>query len=183
VRVIAGTAKGRKLISPKTLSLRPTSDRVREAIFDVLSHLQVIEDSTVADLFAGTGALGIEALSRGARSATFVENDADALSVIEDNLVRTGFSEDSEVVRADAISWAKRGRHVDICFVDPPYAFDDWDVLLPALSADLAVLESRAAVDLRSPWSLHRRYRYGGTLVTVAVQSPLVPLAEPEEGR
>jgi 16S rRNA (guanine966-N2)-methyltransferase len=182
VRVIAGTARGRKLVSPKTAAARPTSDRAREAIFDVLSHLQAIEGATVADLYAGTGALGIEALSRGARRATFVDNDPEALSVVESNLARTGFTGSAEVVRADAITWAKRRRHVDVSFIDPPYAFDDWDALLSVLSADLAVLESRAEIELRSPWSLHRRYRHGGTLVTVAVQSPLVPLAHPEGG-
>jgi 16S rRNA (guanine966-N2)-methyltransferase len=183
VRVIAGVAKGRKLASPKTGSVRPTSDRVREAIFDVLSHLEVIEDATVADLYAGTGALGIEALSRGARAATFVDTDPEALSVISENLERTGFTGDGEVVRADATSWSRRGRHVDVAFVDPPYRFDGWEALLSVLNADLAVLESRGEVELRSPWSLHRRYRYGGTLVTVAVKSPPAPLAEPEEGR
>ena len=103
--------------------------------------------------------------------------------MIEENLERTGFKASSDVVRADSIAWSRRGRGVDVAFVDPPYAFDDWDALLSVLPADLAVLESRGEVDLRSPWSLHRRYRHGGTLVTVAVKSPLVPLAGPEEGR
>ena len=183
MRVIAGDAKGRKLVSPRSRAVRPTSDRVREAIFDVLSHLGVIEDATVVDLYAGTGALGIEALSRGAKSATFVDNDRAALQVIEENLARTGFSNDAKLVRADAISWCRRAGHVDLAFADPPYDFADWEMLLAALSADLAVLESKAEVEIRSPWSLHRRYRHGGTLVTVAVKSPPVPLAEPEEGR
>ncbi|MGB9111654.1 MAG: 16S rRNA (guanine(966)-N(2))-methyltransferase RsmD [Acidimicrobiales bacterium] len=183
MRVIAGEAKGRKLAPPKSRAVRPTSDRVREAIFDVLSHLDVVDDATVVDLYAGSGALGIEALSRGARSATFVDSDPEALAVIEENLERTGFKASSDVVRADSIAWSRRGRGVDVAFVDPPYAFDDWDALLSVLPADLAVLESRGEVDLRSPWSLHRRYRHGGTLVTVAVKSPLVPLAGPEEGR
>lgn len=182
MRVIAGEAKGRKLASPRTRAVRPTSDRVREAIFDVLSYLDAIEDRAVVDLYAGTGALGIEALSRGARSATFVDNDPGALAVIEENLVRTGFTGRAEVVRADAISWSTRGRHHDVAFVDPPYVFDEWAVLLSALPADLAVLESKAEVGLCSPWSIHRRYRYGGTLVTVAVKSPLVPPAQAEEG-
>ena len=104
MRVIAGDAKGRKLVSPRSCAVRPTSDRVREAIFDVLSHLGVIEDATVVDLYAGTGALGIEALSRGAKSATFVDNDRAALQVIEENLARTGFSNDAKL--------AARRRHL-----------------------------------------------------------------------
>jgi 16S rRNA (guanine966-N2)-methyltransferase len=181
--VIGGEAKGRRLVSPRSRGVRPTSERVREAIFDVLSHLDVIDESTVVDLYAGTGALGIEALSRGARRATFVDNDPSALAVIEENLERTGFKQSSDVVRADSIAWSRRGRRVDVAFVDPPYAFGDWDALLAVLPAELCVLESAAEVELRSPWSLHRRYRHGGTLVTVAVKSPLLPRAEPEEGR
>ncbi len=183
MRVIAGEAKGRKLVSPRSPSIRPTSDRVREAIFDVLTHLDVIEDAVVVDLFAGTGALGIEALSRGARFATFVDDDREAIAVIEQNLERTGLSSNADVVRADAIAWCRRGRRVDVAFCDPPYDFADWSGLLRVLPSDLAVLESRTEVEVTSPWSVHRRYRHGGTLVTVAVKSPLVPLAEKEEDR
>ena len=115
MRVIAGDAKGRKLLSPRSRDVRPTSDRVREAIFDVLSHLGVIEDATVVDLYAGTGALGIEALSRGAKAATFVDNDQAALEVIEENLARTGFADDAKLVRADRdllvpTRWPRRPR-------------------------------------------------------------------------
>jgi 16S rRNA (guanine966-N2)-methyltransferase len=175
VRVIAGEAKGRKLVSPKGASVRPTSDRAREAIFDVLEHLDAITGARVVDLFAGTGALGIEALSRGARSATFVDSDADSVALIEANLERTGFRARAEVLRIDALRWCRRARRVDVAFVDPPYGFSDWEALLEVLPADLAVLESKGEVPIRSPWSLHRRYRHGGTLVTVAEK----PLAEP----
>lgn len=182
MRVIAGEAKGRKLVSPKTKAVRPTSDRAREAIFDVLEHLGAIKGARVADLFAGTGALGIEALSRGARRVTFVDNEADSVSLINANLERTGFQGRAEVLRTDAISWCRRGHRVEVAFADPPYEFGDWETLLAVLPADLAVLESKAEISLRSPWSLHRRYRHGGTLVTVAVKPLAEPPAESEAG-
>lgn len=152
-------------------------------MFDVLAHLAAIEDATVADLFAGTGALGIEALSRGARFATFVEKDRAAIALIEQNLERTGLAGRASVVRADSLAWCQRASPVGVAFCDPPYGFKDWDELLSVLKADLAVLESRGEVVVRSPWSLHRRYRHGGTLVTVAVKCPLAPSADSEHGR
>src|SRR3954471_21796577 len=105
MRVVAGTAKGRRLRAPKGTITRPTSDRVREAIFNTLGSLDAVEDADVADLFAGTGAMGIEALSRGARSVVFVETDEDAVAAIRANVDLTGFSHVATVVRRDAVAW------------------------------------------------------------------------------
>ncbi len=184
VRVIAGSARGRRLRAPRQ-GVRPTADRVREAIFDVLDHLGVVEGANVADVFAGTGALGIEALSRGAASATFVDADRDAVATINWNLETTRLgSAKSRIVRADALAWCKSvTAPFDVALVDPPYAFDRWRELLERLPARLAVLESSYEVELAGPFVLHRVYRYGGTLVTVAVTSPsssAAPGKEPE---
>src|ERR1019366_7091565 len=106
VRVIAGTARGRGMSAPRLPGLRPTSDRVREAMFDILEARSLVEDATVLDLFAGSGALGVEALSRGAAAVTFVESDAQAAVAIEANLRSTGlFVPSAHVVRADALAW------------------------------------------------------------------------------
>lgn len=154
--------------------MRPTADRVREAVFDVLSHLDAIEDATVVDLFAGSGAFGIEALSRGAAAATFVDSDRAAVAAVRANLETTGLSSAAtRVVRADALAWcAQAAERFDVALVDPPYAFDRWRELLERLPARAAVLESSHEVGLAGPFVLHRVYRYGGTLVTVAVTSP-----------
>jgi len=179
MRVIGGTARGRKLRAPRSAAVRPTADRVREAIFDVATHLSLVEGATVADVFAGSGALGIEALSRGAVAATFVETDRDAVAAINWNLEMTGLSSAAtRIVRADAFAWcATAAETFDLAFVDPPYAFDGWRELLERLPARAAVLESAHEIELAGRFVLHRVYRYGGTLVTVAVTPPAVPSA------
>lgn len=123
VRVIAGTARGRRLKTPKGTSVRPTSDKVRGAIFNILLSQRDLTDTSVLDLFAGTGALGIEALSRGAARAVFVEKDGRTAELISDNLAVTGFTDVSRVMRADAerLSLASLGTF-DLVFADPPYA-------------------------------------------------------------
>src|SRR5947207_548827 len=111
MRVVGGMAGGRRLRSPAGRSIRPTSDRVREAVFNVLTSLGEVEGATVVDLFAGTGALGIEALSRGAAHATFVDRDPVAVATIRDNLAAVGLAgASSEVVRADVLRWLEHGR-------------------------------------------------------------------------
>jgi len=167
LRVISGQAKGRRLKSVPGLETRPTADRVREATFNALGSLGVVEGATVLDLFAGSGALGIEALSRGAVSATFVDQDARALDVVRRNLEATGLSAAAQVVRSDAARYA--GGRFDLALLDPPYAFDDdaWTRLLTDLDADVAVLESDREVPVTEPWRLLRAKRYGGTVVTI----------------
>ena len=172
MRVIAGSCRGRPLRAPAGSATRPTADRVREAVFDVLGSLTDLEGTTVVDLFAGSGALGIEALSRGAAGAVFVERRPDALAAIRSNLAALGLEKQARVVRADALGWvaAPRGASpgpFDVAFCDPPYAFDAWEALLGHLPAALAVLESSRELDPPPGWEVVRRKRYGGTLVTV----------------
>jgi 16S rRNA (guanine966-N2)-methyltransferase len=171
MRVIGGTAKRRRLRAPDIEGLRPTSDRVREAIFDVLASIGAVEGASVLDAYAGSGALGIEAMSRGAASVCFVEADRRAVAAIRANLDSTGFgtSPAVRVVRADVLEFLAReaGTRYDLALVDPPYSFDDWPVLLGLLEADLAVLETSAPVALAESFMVRREYRYGGTLVTL----------------
>jgi 16S rRNA (guanine966-N2)-methyltransferase len=126
LRIIGGEKKGKKLLSVKGMKTRPTTDRMREALFNILSAR--IADSNVLDLFAGTGALGIEALSRGASSAIFVDKDGDALSVIEKNIQSCGFEDRSKIFRCNILVNLKCLRTVarpfDIVFMDPPYEKD-----------------------------------------------------------
>lgn len=179
MRVIGGTARGRRITAPRLEALRPTSDRVREAIFDVLGSLDAVDGADVLDLFAGSGALGIEALSRGAASATFVESDRVAASAIAANLAAVGFAgPQASVVRADALSWcASARRRYDLALVDPPYRFEEWPLLLERLPADLAVLESSRDVQLSGGFVSRRLYRYGTTLVTVVARGDAAPEA------
>jgi 16S rRNA (guanine966-N2)-methyltransferase len=120
VRVIAGLAKGRRLVVPKGGRTRAATDRIRETLFAILTPLVV--ESEVLDLFAGSGALGIEALSRGAAHATFVERDGAAIAAITRNLETTGFADRATVVRADALAYLAGPARADIAFCDPPFA-------------------------------------------------------------
>jgi 16S rRNA (guanine966-N2)-methyltransferase len=178
VRVVGGEARGRPLRAPRHAGLRPTSDRVKEAIFDLLEARDLVAGRDVLDLFAGSGALGIEALSRGAASCTFVDSDPRALAAIEQNLAAVGFAGRSGVtlVRSDAAVWlAGSGREVGLALVDPPYRFSEWGGLLASLRAGYAVLEHAAGTEPElggTGYETIRRYRYGGTLVTLVAQHP-----------
>jgi len=123
MRIISGTSKGRKLATPKDLSLRPTSGRVKDSIFNILRGR--IEGRAVLDLFAGTGNLGIEALSRGAKKVIFVEREKRAIRLIQRNLAQFGLIEQSEVLPIDANRaigiLRQRGSIFDLIFMDPPY--------------------------------------------------------------
>jgi 16S rRNA (guanine966-N2)-methyltransferase len=171
MRVIGGSARGRALRLPKELEIRPTADRVREAMFDVLDHLDLIEGAAVADLFAGSGALGIEAASRGAASVVLVDSDRAAALAIQANLESTRITDEvtCRVVRSDAVSWCRSGRErFDVIFLDPPYAFAEWPTLLSLVPAEFVVIESNREISLPDRFALHRTYRYGTTLVTMA---------------
>ena len=140
-RIVAGSAKGRTLAVPKS-GTRPTSERVREALFSLLDHMNVLEEATVLDLYAGTGALGLEALSRGASSATLVEKASGAARVATANVRSTGLS--ARVVTADSRAYLG-GRsaeplsgEVDLVFIDPPY--------------DIAEEEMTAVLEGLAPW-------------------------------
>lgn len=150
--------------------MRPTSDRVREATFNALTSLGAVEGATVLDLFAGSGALGIEALSRGAEAATFVDDDPNALAAVRANLASTGLAGAATVVRSEASRFvASRPSRFDLALLDPPYGFDAraWSGLLDGLDAGLAVLESDREVDPGRRWEPVRAKRYGATVVTL----------------
>jgi 16S rRNA (guanine966-N2)-methyltransferase len=174
MRVIAGEWRGRPLKAPPGAATRPTSDRVREALFSILASR--IPDARVLDLFAGSGALGIEALSRGAQSATFVDDASPAIRVIEANLA--ALQADAEVHRIDALRFldaARRdGAQYDLVFLDPPYRLAER--LAPALSEALPAVLAPGAVavaesDRRAPLALHLplhdERRYGDTLIRI----------------
>ncbi len=168
MRVVSGIAGGRRLQAPAGRQLRPTTERVREAVFSSLWSLGVLEGARVLDLYAGSGAMGIEALSRGAASATFVEADPVAARTIEANLAATGLAGPAtRVAHVDVARFLDDpGDRFDLAFVDPPYAFSDWPSVLGRLPVDLAVLESRREVDPGPAWMTTRSARYGGTVVT-----------------
>ena len=178
MRVIGGRSRGRRLAAKLPKSVRPTSDRVRESIFDILGSQGGVEGLRVIDLFCGSGALGVEALSRGATSATFVDLDPDALDAVRENLTAVGLADaDATLVRAALPGWLRTGNRdqrpgtahaYDLALCDPPYDFTDWPALLEALDAATVVMESSAPVALPDTWVVARERRYGGTLITVA---------------
>jgi 16S rRNA (guanine966-N2)-methyltransferase len=155
---------------PPGVTTRPTADRVREATFNALGSLGVVEGATVLDLFAGSGAMGIEALSRGATAATFVDHDPRAVAAVRANLEATGLADRATVVRADAARYLHGTGRVDLAVLDPPYATDDdtWAELLAALPAGVAVLESDREVPLPAGWGILRSRSYGGSVVVLA---------------
>jgi 16S rRNA (guanine966-N2)-methyltransferase len=126
MRIIAGTKKGMALLSPKTRSSRPITDRVKESLFSVLYKYDLPEGARVADVFSGVGSLGLEALSRGAEFVTFVEKDPKVIAVLKQNIEKAGFVEESTVLRTNAFKdgapVCDGGQMYDLVFVDPPYA-------------------------------------------------------------
>jgi len=174
VRVIAGSRKGHTLVAPRGKDTRPTSDRVRENVFNLVGPL---DGARVLDLFSGSGALGIEALSRGAASAVFVEKDADAVKAIERNLDRLRLT-GVRVVRGDALftiaQEAMTGAKYDLVLVDPPYGMltqiqPKLARHLPALLAPdgLLVVETDARTEPDMPLPLRTSRKYGQTRVTI----------------
>jgi len=123
VRVIAGQAKGRKLKAVKGITTRPTADRVKEALFNILRER--IDDCYFLDLYAGTGSIGIEALSRGAKKAFFVDAEKQAVQVIKENLFLTNFIEQAEIYQQNVskatLLLGKKNQQFDLIFLDPPY--------------------------------------------------------------
>lgn len=174
MRIISGTHKGRRIAAPSGDSTRPTSDRVREALFNILGP---VDDESVLDLFAGSGALGLEALSRGARRCTFVESDRVAARVIQANLATlelTGAivdTRDALVVLREA---ATGGTIYDLVLCDPPYG--DWtrleprlaELLPPVLGAEgTLVVETGARTEPQLPLDLTTSRRYGSARITL----------------
>lgn len=166
MRVVAGDLRGRRIEAPESQSTRPTTDKVREAVFNALGSLDAVEDAVVVDLFAGTGAMGIEALSRGARRCIFFETDRAALSVLKRNLETLGLTERSEVRPVDAVSSSAKVAGANLVIADPPYGFRDWATLLRQWVADTVVLESDREIGDLEGWRTVRAKRYGRTHVS-----------------
>jgi 16S rRNA (guanine966-N2)-methyltransferase len=170
VRIIAGTRKGHTIQAPPGRDTRPTSDRVRENVFNILGP---IDDAVVLDLYAGSGAMGLEALSRGAAHAVFVERDPDALRAIEKNLDKLRLR--GTVLRQDAVAvLAGENRKYDLVFVDPPYdMYPDLEPQLarylpPVLSDNaVVVVETDARVEPSLPLEQRTSRKYGSARVTV----------------
>jgi len=174
VRIIAGSRKGARIVAPKGHDTRPTADRVREAAFSLIGP---VEGATVLDLFAGSGAMGLEALSRGAERAVFVESDRDAATTIERNLDKLALR-GAAVIRSDALralaQEAQAGRRYDLVLVDPPYgSFTRMQTALAAylpavLAPDgLLVVETGAKEEPELPLELRTSRRYGAARVTL----------------
>ncbi|TML62478.1 MAG: 16S rRNA (guanine(966)-N(2))-methyltransferase RsmD [Actinobacteria bacterium] len=174
MRIIAGTRRGHTIHAPKGLDTRPTSDRVRESVFNIIAPW--VEGARVLDLYAGSGAMGLEALSRGAEAAVFVESDPEALRTIERNLDKLGLT-GARVVRHDAVTGLGQetgaGRKYDLVLADPPYDMTDYQSLsryLPGVLADdgLLVFETAAKTEPDVPGlAVRTSRRYGSTRVTV----------------
>jgi len=174
LRVVSGTAGGRRLEAPEGDSTRPSTDRVREAMFNSLYSLGAIDGARVLDLVAGSGALGIEARSRGAAHANFVESDRRVRPVIECNLVSLDLEDVSSVVSADGLAYLSRAGSYDLLLLDPPYAFDGWSDLFAQVHDCVVVIESNREVEPPAHWEVHRARRYGATVVTLATARPPV---------
>jgi len=173
MRVVAGTLRGRRIESPEGNTTRPTTDMAREAIFNSLGSHYDLTDARIVDCFAGTGALGIEALSRGAGHVTFIERDKMALDerdmtldVLRENLRSLGLVDTSTVVRGDAVTQVGQCKDATLVLADPPYDFANWPEFLAAVPCNLVVAEAAAPVAAPAGWEVLRERRYGRTHVT-----------------
>ncbi|MEE0111504.1 MAG: 16S rRNA (guanine(966)-N(2))-methyltransferase RsmD [Oscillospiraceae bacterium] len=176
MRVITGKARGVQLKTPDGMLTRPTTDRVKEALFSIINF--DIPGAKVLDLFGGTGQLGIEALSRGAKSAVFVDAREDACKLIKENLKRTKMEQDSRVIRSDYADYLSRCREqFDIIFLDPPYAEVFLENALKRIT-EIDILQSNGIIVTERPlgkelpWEFEnytrsRDYKYGKTLLTI----------------
>lgn len=175
VRVVAGDLRGRRIESPVGDATRPTTDKVREAVFNALGSLDVIEGARVVDLFAGTGAMGIEALSRGAAHCVFVESDRGALHVLRSNIETLGLRDRSTVVAGDVHSLPVHHRTADLVIADPPYGYSTWSLLLDSVDCPFVVLESDREIGEVDGWNTVRAKKYGRTHVSF-----LEPVGSPD---
>ena len=176
MRVVAGRAKGVALKSPDGMLTRPTSDRVKEAMFSIIQF--DIPGSAVLDLFGGTGQLGIEAISRGAKCATFVDYREDACRLIRENLKRAGMEREGKIVRMDYMEFLKKNKETfDIVLLDPPYAEEYLENSLKMIT-EIDILQSGGIIIAERPlgkdllqnlegFTRSRDYKYGNTLLTV----------------
>ena len=164
--VVAGELRGRRLVAPAGGATRPTTDKVREAVFNALASLDAVVDARVLDLYAGSGALGIEALSRGAVHCTFVERDRAALAAIDENIATLGLGDRARVLVADGIAAAAAGRR-RAGVRRPAVRLRRLAAVLRAVRADLVVAEAPGEVAAPADWEQGRVKRYGRTWVTL----------------
>ena len=174
MRIITGSARGKRLVTPEGRDVRPTPERVKEGLFSALQF--DIEGRRVLDLFAGSGQLGLEALSRGAESAVFVDAADASVKIVKQNIAFTGFEHRAKVFRSDYASFAAACRDTfDIVFLDPPYAAG---LLMPAVKAVLPLLSDYGVIVCEHPpevkldeeiggFKIAKVYRYGKVLVTL----------------
>lgn len=172
MRVISGTVRGKRLKEPSNYDIRPTTDKVKESIFNIIQF--DIEGRNVLDLFAGTGQLGIECLSRGAESVTFVDNSREAISIVKQNLKSCGL--DAKVIQDDSISYLSRGNKFDIIILDPPYATNLLDKVLEIINSvdiltegGIIMCESgreKPMPDMDKPYFKRKEYNYGKVKLT-----------------
>lgn len=179
MRVISGERRGKKLLAPEGFDTRPTTDRVKEAVFNIIQFK--VEGSHVLDLFAGSGQMGIEAISRGALSCVFAEQDRKACEVVRKNLAACRFDDRAEVICGEGIAAISRMRakRFDIIFLDPPYSSDLMEkALLKICTLDLLkdngiiICEVQRGSEIKGilpPYALKKEYDYGKTaVITVA---------------
>jgi 16S rRNA (guanine966-N2)-methyltransferase len=182
MRIVGGTLRGRSISSPQHEGLRPTADRVRESLFNILAHGVEgfsLEGARVIDLFAGTGALGLEAISRGAAFCLFVDNDAEARALIRTNIEKFGLTGVTRIFRRDATDLGPVGTMMpfDLAFLDPPYGNRLGERALVSLTEGnwlvpgaIIVLEERAGISVALPEGLAEidRRTYGDTQILIA---------------
>ncbi len=184
LRIVAGTLRGSRIEVIERDGLRPTSERVRETLFNWLAPM--IEGARCLDLFAGTGALGIEAISRGAVECTFIERDRDLARQLEATLARLKI-DNARVVNADAMSWLTQpAQAFDLVFLDPPFANKPWADAAARLEAN-GWLAAEASIHVESPtgsvfalppnWRLHREAQAGAVHFALYRRTPTIPLS------
>lgn len=173
MRVITGSQRGRKLMTLEGDSVRPTTDKVKESIFNIIQF--DVPDARVLDLFAGSGQLGIEALSRGAESCVFVDNSNSSIKVVEENLKITGFREKSKTVRSESLSYLDRViEEYDIALLDPPYKAGLMEEAINRVAPHIAengVIVCETGSEEILPENIEgfvsKRYKYGKIALTV----------------
>lgn len=173
MRVISGSIRGRKLKTPENYDIRPTTDNVKESLFNIIQF--DIEGRRVLDLFAGTGQLGIECLSRGADSVVFIDQSREAVKIIKENLKACGLS--APVLQQEALSYLRGCGSFDLIFVDPPYDSGLYEPVLNVINSvdilsdgGIIVCESRRETpmpELAAPYYKGREYRYGKVKLTL----------------
>ena len=175
MRVVSGSARGRRLKEPGDMKVRPTTDKVKESMFNIIQFY--IPDALVLDLFAGTGQLGIEALSRGAERVDFVDESNASLALVRDNLTTTGFEKSAQVFRADSIAYLDTCGKYDIILLDPPYDTPLIDKALKKIN-EIDILNKNGIIicetkfdrqlpEILPPYEILREYKYGKIKLTL----------------